>query len=186
MKDPRGWDWTGRVIDYGLLATAMYPVAPEKFTRGEFQPGGRALLFPEFLKQPWVAWPVWALFIGFALAFVWKSVREHREGRLHVAKTLLIVVASVLFFLTPTLANLDVAFQGLNTWHSFQYLAVVLYLNRYRAQKGLIGSPMGAKVAQRGWTLYGMCLVFTMLAAAMYFATLTTVIRLDAFETGGP
>ena len=34
MKDPRGWDWTGRMIDYGLLATAMYPIATEKFIRG--------------------------------------------------------------------------------------------------------------------------------------------------------
>ncbi len=66
MKDPRGWDWTSRIIDYGLLATAMYPIATEKFIKGQFQTGGRTLLFPEFLKQPWVAWPVWAAFIGFA------------------------------------------------------------------------------------------------------------------------
>ena len=86
MKDPRGWDWTSRIIDYGLLATAMYPIATEKFIKGQFQTGGRTLLFPEFLKQPWVAWPVWAAFIGFALAFLWKSVREWREGRLHPAR----------------------------------------------------------------------------------------------------
>ena len=128
----------------------MYPIATEKFIRGEFQTGGRTLLFPEFLKQPWVAWPVWAAFIGFALAFAWKSAREWREGRLHPAKTLLIVIAAVLFFLTPMLANLDVAFQGLNTWHSFQYLAIVLYLNRYRAAKGLIGSRVrDARLAPR-------------------------------------
>ena len=150
MKDPRGWDWTGRVIDYGLLATAMYPIATEKFIKGQFQTGGRTLLFPEFLKQPWVAWPVWAAFIGFALAFAWKSAREWREGRLHPAKTLLMVIATVLFFLTPMLANLDVAFQGLNTWHSFQYLAIVLYLNRYRAAKGLIGSEFVTRVSRRG------------------------------------
>ena len=75
-------------------------------------------------------------------------MREHREGRLHFAKTLLIVIASVLFFLTPMLANLDVAFQGLNTWHSFQYLALVLYLNRYRAASGMIGSPFVTSVSQ--------------------------------------
>ncbi|HEY7922276.1 MAG TPA: hypothetical protein VII62_03770 [Vicinamibacteria bacterium] len=186
MKDPRGWDWTGRVIDYGLLATAMYPIATEKFIRGEFQTGGRTLLFPEFLKHPWVAWPVWTVFIGFALAFAWKSVREYREGRLHFAKTLLIVVASVLFFLTPTLANLDVAFQGLNTWHSFQYLAIVLYLNRYRAARGMIGSPFVTKVSHRGITLYAMCLGFTLLTALLYFGVLSLAVGAHLFETGNP
>jgi hypothetical protein len=186
MKDPNGWTWWERVVDYGLLMTALYPIATQKLIHSEFVTGGRTLLFPQFLKQSWVPVPVWAAFLFFAVAFVVKSVQEARSGRLHPGKTLLITLSAVLFFVTPTLANLDVAFQGLNTWHSFQYLAVVLYLNRYRAQKGLIGSPMVEKVSQRGWTLYGMCLVFTMLAAAMYFATLTTVIRLDAFETGGP
>jgi hypothetical protein len=186
MKDPRGWDWTGRIIDYGLLATAMYPIATEKFIRGEFQTGGRTLLFPEFLKQPWVAWPVWAAFLGFAAAFAWKSVSEWRAGRLHPAKTLLIVIAATLFFLTPTLANLDVAFQGLNTWHSFQYLAIVLYLNRYRAARGLIGSEFVTRVSRRGTTLYAMCLGFTLLTAAGYFLVLGLAVNLQLFETGGP
>jgi hypothetical protein len=166
--------------------TALYPIATQKLIRGEFVTGGRVLLFPEFLKQSWVPLPVWAAFLGFAAAFVVKSAFEAREGRLHVGKTLLIALSAVLFFVTPMLANLDVAFQGLNTWHSFQYLAVVLYLNRYRAQKGLIGSEVVQRVSHRGWTLYAMCLGFTMLAALMYFLTLNTVIRLDAFETGGP
>jgi hypothetical protein len=186
MKDPRGWTWKERVIDYGLLMTALYPIATEKLIRGEFVTGGRVLLFPEFLKMSWVPVPVWGVFLFFAGAFLVKSVRESREGRLNVGKTLLISLSAVLFFVTPMLANLDVAFQGLNTWHSFQYLAVVLYLNRYRAQKGLIGAPIVERVSHRGWTLYAMCLGFTMLAAVMYFLTLGTVIRLDAFETGGP
>ena len=29
-------------------------------------------------------------------------------------------LAAGLFFITPALENLDVAFQGLNPWHSFQ------------------------------------------------------------------
>jgi hypothetical protein len=186
MKDPRGWDWTGRVIDYGLLATALYPIATEKFIKGQFQTGGRTLLFPELLKQPWVAWPVWAAFVGFALAFVWKSAREWREGRLHPAKTLLVAIAAVLFFLTPMMANLDVAFQGLNSWHSFQYLAIVLYLNRYRAARGLIGSEVVTRVSRRGVTLYAMCLAFTLLTALLYFLVLGLAVKLHLFEDGGP
>lgn len=186
MKDPHGWTWEGRIVDYGLLLTALYPIATEKLINSEFVTGGRVLLFPSFLKQPWVPWMAWALFLFFLSAFIVKSAREWRQGTLHPGKTLLISLSAVLFFVTPMLANLDVAFQGLNTWHSFQYLAVVLYLNRYRAQKGLIGSPVVERVSRRGWSLYGMCLAFTMLAAALYFLTLTTVVRLDAFETGGP
>jgi hypothetical protein len=186
MKDPRGWDWGGRIIDYGLLATALYPIATQKLISGEFRTGGRTLLFPEFLKAPWVAWPVWTLFLAFALAFVWRSVREWREGRLHPAKTLLVGLSAVLFFVTPLQSNLDVAFQGLNTWHSFQYLAVVLYLNRYRAAKGLIGSEIVTRVSRRGWTLYGMCLGFTLVTGVLYFLVLGTVVKLGAFATGGP
>jgi hypothetical protein len=186
MKDPRGWTWNERIIDYGVLMTAMYPVATRKLIHGEFVTGGRRLLFPDFLKMEWVPLVVWAAFLFFLGAFIVKTVREAREGRLHVAKTLLISLATVLFFVTPMLANLDVAFQGLNTWHSFQYLAVVLYLNRYRSEKGLIGAPFVERVSRRGWTLYAMCFGFTMLAAAMYFLTLGTVVHLDAFATGGP
>jgi hypothetical protein len=186
MKDPRGWSWTGRIIDYGLLMTALYPIATQKLIAGEFATGGRVLLFPQFLKQPWVAWPVWAAFLLFLAAWVVKTQEEWRGGRLHVGKTLLVGLSAILFFTTPMLANLDVAFQGLNTWHSFQYLAVVLYLNRYRAARGLIGSQAVERVSRRGWTLYALCLACTLLTAAIYFAVLTTVVTLGAFETGGP
>jgi hypothetical protein len=186
MKDPRGWDWNGRIIDYGLLMTALYPIATQKLIAGEFQTGGRTLIFPEPLKQPWVAWSVWAVFLFFAAAFAVRSVQEWRQGRLHPAKTLLVAVAAVLFLLTPTLSNLDVAFQGLNTWHSFQYLAVVLYLNRYRAAKGLISSEAVARVSRRGLSLYALCLGFTLATGLLYFLVLSVVVKLGAFATGGP
>jgi len=186
MKDPRGWDWQGRLIDYGLLATALYPIATRKLIAGEFRTGGRTLLFPELLKQPWVAWPVWAAFLFFAAAFLWRSLREWRSGRLNTGKTLLVSLSAVLFFLTPLLSNLDVAFQGLNTWHSFQYLAIVLYLNRYRAARGLIGSELVLRVSRRGLSLYALCLAFTLATAAVYFAVLAIVVHSGAFAEGGP
>ncbi len=186
MKDPRGWDWSGRLIDYGLLATALYPIATQKLIAGEFRTGGRTLLFPEPLKQPWVAWPVWGAFLLFAGAFLWRTLRDWREDRLHPAKTLLVALSAVLFFVTPMLSNLDVAFQGLNTWHSFQYLAIVLYLNRYRSAQGLIGSEVVRRVSLRGASLYGLCLAFTLGTALVYFSVLATVVRLGAFASGGP
>ena len=39
--------------------------------------------------------------------------------RLNVPETAHMPLAAGLFFITPALQNLDVAFQGLNTWHSF-------------------------------------------------------------------
>ncbi len=186
MKDPLGWTWKDRVIDYGLLATAMYPIATQKLIQGQFVTGGRVLLFPEFLKQAWVAWPVWVAFVAFAAAFVVKALRDWRAGTLHNGKTLLVGLSAVLLFTTPMLKNLDVAFQGVNTWHSFQYLAIVLYLNRFRSEKGLVGSPLVAKISHRGSSLYAFCLGFTALTAVAYAVVLGIVVRVGAFATGGP
>ncbi len=185
MKDPRGWTWRGRAVDYGLLATALYPIAFEKMISGSFVTGGRVLFYPDFLRSPFVALPIWLAFAFFAAAFAVQSLREWRTGRLHAGKTLLVFVASVLFFVTPMLSNLDVAFQGLNTWHSFQYLALVLYLNRFRSEQGFIGSKVVERVSSRGWSLYAMCLGFSFVAIATYFAALAVVRHLGAFATGG-
>jgi hypothetical protein len=168
-----------RIIDYGLLMTCLYPIATFRITgtplliNGQnvslpFETGGRALLFPEFLKSPWVAYAATAAFVVFLIAFIAKTIWELRVGLFHGPKTLHMSVAAILFFLTPFLANLDVAFQGLNVWHSFQYLAVVLYLNRVRAEKGLIGSEFVAKVSKSGRSLYWLCFLFTIGAGVAY------------------
>ncbi len=186
MKDPRGWTWTTRAIDYGLLFTCMYPIATSKLINGEFVTGGRHLLFPAFLRMRFLPSLVWTAFLFFLAAFVVKTVHEIRSGRFHGPKTLHMTLASGLFFLTPALRNLDVAFQGLNVWHSFQYLAVVLYLNRLRAQRGLIGSRAVAAISRRGWRLYGLCLAFTLGAGLLFLAVLAIVVHIGAFATGTP
>ncbi len=187
FKDPRSdafthlkrLQWYSRVIDYGLLLTSLYPIATFRITgtplwiNGQnvslpFETGGRALLFPDFLKQDWVPLLASAAFAFFLVAFIAKTIWEWRVGLFHGPKTLHMSLASVLFFLTPFLANLDVAFQGLNVWHSFQYLAVVLYLNRVRAEKGLIGSEFVAKVSKSGRSLYWLCFLFTLGAGVAY------------------
>lgn len=187
-KDPRWphgsvlrhWRFWSRAIDYGLLATSIYPITTFKFTGvplvigGEnlsshgFTTGGRALLFPDFLKVEWFGPLVMAVFLSLFVAFIAKTIWEWQVGLFHGPKTLHMSVAASLFFLTPALPNLDVAFQGLNVWHSFQYLAVVLYLNRVRSEKGLIGSPLVTRVSRSGRHLYGMCLLFTFAAGAAY------------------
>jgi len=186
MKDPRGWTWTSRAIDYGLLMTCMYPIATAKLMNGEFVTGGRHLLFPSFLKLAWIPGLIWAAFLFFLVGFLVKTVQELRTGRFHGPKTLHMTLATSLFFATPLLRNLDVAFQGLNVWHSFQYLAVVLYLNRLRGEQGLIGSEVVRRVSSRGWKLYGMCLGFTVGAGVALLIVLAIVVRLGAFATGTP
>jgi hypothetical protein len=187
FKDPRGrgpnlarWRLWSRIIDYGLLMTSLYPIATFKFTGAPlvigginlssegFETGGRALLFPEFLKFEWLGPLAAGAFFVLLIAFVIKTAWEWRVGLLHVPKTLHMSLAAGLFFVTPALPNLDVAFQGLNVWHSFQYLAVVLYLNRMRAERGLIGSEYVARVSKSGRSLYLMCFLFTLGAAVAY------------------
>ncbi len=184
MKDPRGWTWTGKLIDYGLIFTALYPISVGKLIHGQFVTGGRVLLFPSFLKQSWVPIPVWIAFVAFLIAFIARSVWEVRRGLFHGPKTLLVGLSAVLLFVTPMVDNLDVAFQGLNTWHSFQYLALVLFLNQMRARKGMIGSPVVTRVSSRGWRLYAFCLGFTLAAGVAFLGVLGIVQRLGAFATG--
>ena len=52
--------------------------------------------------------------------------------------------------LAPPLQNLDTAPQGLDTWHSFHYLAVATVLNRDRWPDGMIGSATVARFAAWG------------------------------------
>ena len=188
FKDARGrenprlawWRRWSRPIDYGLLITSLYPIATYKFTGTPlviggtnlssegFETGGRALLFPEFLKFEWLGPLAAGAFFVLLLAFFAKTVWEWRSGLFHLPKTLHMSLAAGLFFVTPALPNLDVAFQGLNVWHSFQYLAVVLYLNRMRAERGLIGSEYVARISRSGRRLYWMCLLFTLGAGVAY------------------
>jgi hypothetical protein len=204
FKDPRGhapnlarWQHFSRFIDYGLLMTSLYPIATFKFTgaplvlfgenlsRGGFETGGRALLFPEFLKLEWLGPLAAAGFFTFLIAFVAKTLWEWQVGLLHVPKTLHMTLASLLFFVTPALPNLDVAFQGLNVWHSFQYLAVVLYLNRVRSERGLIGSEYVSRVSSSGRRLYWMCFLFT-LGAALAYVLVRAALALSGFWADDP
>lgn len=185
------WRRYSQVIDYGLLMTSLYPIATFKFTgtplwfgntnisEHGFETGGRVLLFPDFLKQEWFAYLATAAFFTMLILFISKTIWEYRNGLFHVPKTLHMSLAAVLFFITPVMNNLDVAFQGLNVWHSFQYLAVVLYLNRLRAERGLIGSQFVSNLSKRGSRLYWLCFAFTVGAALVYL-----LVRLIVTATG--
>ena len=191
--EPAAAQGLSRLIDYGLLLSSLFVLATFKFTGAPlrifgmelsehgFATGGRRLLFPGFLQAEVLAWALMLAFLLFAAAFAVKSLHEATQGRLNLPKTLHLVLAAGLFFATPALPNLDVAFQGLNTWHSFQYLAVVIFLNRYRRAHGLVGSPLVARFATRGPGLYGVGLALTAATGLVYLALRGSVLLLDAW-----
>jgi hypothetical protein len=87
----------------------------------------------------------------------------------------------VVAFFIPTYHELDVAFQGFNTWHSFQYLGLTLYINRLRAKKHDIHTPFVEKmsVEGKGWKFYGFNV------ACAFGAVLTITMLLLNQETLG-
>ena len=52
--------------------------------------------------------------------------------------------------MVPACENLDVALQGLNLWHSAQYIGLVYLMNTYRRDRNEISSPFVARLAGAG------------------------------------
>ena len=156
-----------------------------ELSRHPFSTGGRQLLFPGMLREEVFAWLALLAFGLCAAALLIKCSYEVTQRRLNIPKTLHMTLAAGLFFITPALQNLDVAFQGLNTWHSFQYLAVVFILNRYRQAHGLIGSATVARFASRGWGMYAVGIGLTAACGVLYLALRGLVLLIDAWPGDG-
>lgn len=125
-----------RIIDYGVVLTSLYPIAIYRMVEGNFKIGPMELKYTQVIGGWWwLAGVVFALFFTMLAAYVIKTVKEYRADALNVPKTLLISVTVVLMFWTPAFPNLDTAFQGVNAWHSFQYLALTWYANRLIEQR---------------------------------------------------
>lgn len=147
-----------RLVDYGLVMTALYPIGMYKMSLKLFHVGGVILPYPDFLRPFHLPVLAGILFAFFLVAWVAKTAAEFREGRASVPKTLLIGITTVVSFCLPLGSNLDVLFQGYNTWHSFQYLFLLWLINRLRDQRGEIESPFVRRmVRQRSMTLYYLC-----------------------------
>ncbi|HUN65643.1 MAG TPA: hypothetical protein VMW43_06035 [Bacteroidota bacterium] len=159
---------TSRLIDYAVLFTSLYPVATWKFIHDEFSIGSNKILFPEFLKNDYLFYFVTALFAGSAIMFILKTIREVRSGTAHYPKILLISLTAIVAFFIPAFRNLDVAFQGFNTWHSFQYLGLTYYINRLRHERGEIGTRFIDNMSTDGktWRYYFFNVGLTFCAVA--------------------
>jgi hypothetical protein len=97
---------------------------------------------------------VWLAGGAFGIALVaWlvDSANQWRQGTLNGPKTFFIALTATAAFFVPALGNLDTAFQGMNVWHSLQYLALTWMLNNLRQQRGeLERSPFVKRLSADG------------------------------------
>lgn len=129
-----------RFIDYAVVFSSLFPFATYKFIHSEFFIGSTLLLYPEVLKIPVLYYAI-AGFFALALAlFLGKTVYEIRQGIAHYPKILLVLITVAVTFLITSYSGhkLEIAFQGFNTWHSFQYLALTWYINTLHQKRGIV------------------------------------------------
>jgi hypothetical protein len=172
-----------RYADYGVILTSLYPLAAWKIANNDFVIGqnnisevvGRIL---GFFGLGLGNWMVWLAGIAFGAAFtVWvvKSYLEWRQGTLHGPKTMFIGLTVTASLFVPALGNLDTAFQGMNVWHSLQYLSLTWMLNNLRQRRGEMESKpflrrMSTDNSARRYYLFnvGLTLADVVLAGVIY------------------
>jgi hypothetical protein len=151
-----------RVIDYALVLTCLFPIAALKISQHNFHIGDNDLtkVIPNFFftengSVPWFFISMTSLFSLAVIGFIVKSYREYKGGYIHWPKTIFIVITVAVACTMPALENLDTAFQGLNTWHSFQYLALTFYIIKLRQQSGELQSsaPLISRFANSRGTM---------------------------------
>ena len=172
-----------KIIDFAVVLTALYPLAAYRIAiTQDFTIGPSKLndTIPSFFEQPWIVYAA-SLAFGVALiAFIGKSIYEYRNGIAHVPKIVFISFTVIASFIVPSLGNLDTAFQGMNVWHSFQYLALTWFANRLRQERGELDSqPVLERISEPGHArmfygfnlllTFGAGLIITVVFAILYF-----------------
>lgn len=156
-----------RLIDYAIILTCLFPIAAYKISQGTFEIGTNDLgaAIPDFFEHPWFFVAMSAVFFVALAAYVIKTVREYRQGIINWPKTAFMVITVIVAFFTPLLPNLDTAFQGLNTWHSFQYLAITFYIIKIRQEYGQLDkeSPLVARFSRSSKDSRGLYMLSTLL-----------------------
>jgi hypothetical protein len=156
-----------RIIEFAVVLTALYPIAAYRIAiTQDFTIGPSKLndTIPTFFEQPWVVYAAAAVFAVSLIAFVAKSIYEYRHGIAHIPKIVFISVTVIASFIVPSLGNLDTAFQGMNVWHSFQYLALTWFALRLRQERGELDSqPVLERISEPGHArvYYGFNLLLT-------------------------
>ena len=168
-------DATMRAADPDALATQIVAAVTGSQQAADeyvFRIGRVAPLLPEFLMHPALWIGVTVLFVVSLVLFACKSVCEMRTGTLVRHRFRLVLAMAVFGSLVPVLPNLDSAFQGLNAWHSFQYLGLAWLMNRRSEASGHIKSSLFASTMQEGrhWRFYRTALFATLGAVGVVLA----------------
>jgi hypothetical protein len=149
-------------------------MASYKFIHNEFYIGHTLLLYPDILKTLIIFYLVTAFFSLALVLFLARTVFEIRQGTVHYPKLFLILTTVALALLITSYSGrrLEIAFQGFNTWHSFQYLALTWYITLLRQQPRAGDSTVMAWLAKtadrrRFWSFYGANFALTVLALAI-------------------
>ena len=170
VRDPA---WS-KYVDYGLILTGMYPIGIYKLSLKQFHVGGVVLPFPDWAQGLHLPEIAGAVFAAFLVAWLAKTTVEFRRGEASIPKTLLIGITTVVSFALPLGSNLDVLFQGYNTWHSFQYLFLLWFINRLRDQRGDLEDGFVRRMVRRkGIGIYYLCFLF----ATGVLVVLTMIVR---------
>jgi hypothetical protein len=139
-----------RLVDYGVIFSSIYPIALYKIVNGTFKLGDVDIVIPSVLMRMETVYFEWMIFAGFLLAWLYKTMLEAREGALNVPKTALIAVTIFFAFIVPGTAGdsrLELAFQSMNAWHSFQYLGLVWLINTMRMERGQLHNKFVARLS---------------------------------------
>jgi hypothetical protein len=139
-----------RLVDYGVLFSSIYPIALYKIVNGTFYLGDVAIIIPSLVMRMETVYLEWAIFGIFLGAWLYKTYLEQREGSLNGPKTLLIAVTVFFAFIVPGTAGqtrLELAFQSMNAWHSFQYLGLVWLINTMRMERGQLTNRFVQKLS---------------------------------------
>ncbi len=159
-----------RWLDGAVILGALYTVAMYRFVEDRFTLGSSTLFFPPFLKHLWVAR---AFTVGFAALFLFYAVRtarEIRQGASNWPRLVFMATTVSLAFIVPLFENLDIAFQGFNTWHSLQYLALTWFILSRKADRGEIVSRLVQRLAGITHTgrFYGAMIGATLISGLVY------------------
>ncbi|MGE5414081.1 MAG: hypothetical protein ACM3NW_07900 [Syntrophomonadaceae bacterium] len=158
-----------RWLDGAVILGALYLMAMYKFVESRFALGDSVLLFPEFLKHRWVAV---GFTIGYAAFFLFYAARvygEIRRGESSWPRLLFMTMTVAMSMVVPLFDNLDVSFQGFNTWHSLQYLALTWFILGREAATGRIGNKfVRGLTGGRPLKFYAATIGATMSAGVLY------------------
>lgn len=170
-RSPVPMSMASRLLDYAFIFSSLYPIGTYKLVEGTFSIGPTKLLFPPVLQTHLLTYLAFAVFIGCFILFTARTIREVRTKTANWPKIVFVYTTAAVAFVVPAFNNLDTAFQGFNTWHSLQYLALTWHINQLRKEKGTIGSRFVNRMMEGESTrkFYGFNMLLTLIAGVFIY-----------------